>query len=58
MLVTISDLVLDLLKYDRRDDPDLPAGVIEDLVESGELTVEEMVTAFRTALQKKLPKVK
>ena len=35
---------------DRKDDEELPRGVIEEMVESGELTVDELVEAFRKHL--------
>ena len=47
---TTEDLVLDLVDYGRRDDEDLPRGVIEDSIEAGIITAEEIVVWFRDAL--------
>jgi len=49
---TITDLVKDFLYYDRKEDKELPRGVIEKAIESGELTVEEIVDTFKTNLIK------
>ena len=48
----IEDLVKDFLYYDRREDEDLPVGEIERAVRDGEITVDEMVSAFRAELLK------
>ena len=52
ILDTISDLCTNFLYYDRKEDENLPLGEIERAVKSGEITVEEMVEAFRKELQK------
>ena len=54
-LGTIRDLVSNLLYYDRKEDEELPRGAIEGAVERGDLTVDEMVAAFRLSLEKGLP---
>ncbi len=46
ILAYISDEIADFLYYDRKEDEDLPRGVIEETVRSGELTVEEIGEAF------------
>lgn len=51
---TISDLVVNFLYYDRKEDEDLPVGAIEDAVESGEVSVDGMVETFRAELTKGL----
>ena len=43
--------ISDILYYDRKEDEDLPLGEIEKAVKSGDITVEEMVEAFRKELQ-------
>lgn len=48
---TIDDLVLDLVKFDRKDDEELPFGVIDGMVKNRQLTIEQMVTRFREALE-------
>lgn len=50
----IIDLVSDLLHYDRKEDEDLPRGAIEQAVENGEITVDQMVQTFREALESHL----
>lgn len=50
ILGTIDDLVAAFLWYDRKEDEDLPRGVIEETVKNGEITVPEMVSRFRLAL--------
>lgn len=54
VFVTIDDLVRDFLYYDRKEDEELPRGVIEELVEDGKLTVDEMVACFRKHLEEGL----
>ena len=51
VLDNIGDLVSNLLYYDRKEDEDLRVGVIEDLVERGDLTIDEMVAKFREELE-------
>jgi hypothetical protein len=52
----ISDMCTDFLYYDRKEDEDLPLGEIEKAVKSGDITVEEMVEAFRKELLKSFGK--
>jgi hypothetical protein len=54
VLDTVTDLVSSFLYYDRKDDEELPWGRIEELIESGELTVQAMVERFAFALRKRL----
>lgn len=46
----ISDMVGDLLYYNRKEDEDLPRGAIEAAVAAGEITKQEIVDAFVYAL--------
>jgi len=46
----MDDMVTKFLYYDRKEDSDLPVGSIEDAVIKGELTFDEMVSYFKTAL--------
>jgi hypothetical protein len=47
ILATVSDLCADFLYYDRKEDEELSAGDLERAVESGEITIDEMVDEFR-----------
>ena len=51
---TIDDLVINLTFYDRKEDEDLPLGVIEEMVKAGEVTIDEMVERFRQQLTENL----
>ena len=55
ILDTVSDLVSNLLWYDRKEDEDLPRGEIEAAIAAGEITVEEIVVAFAAELSGGLP---
>ena len=46
----ICDVVKDLVYYDRKEDESLPCDSIEDAIDAGEITVEEMVEEFRRNL--------
>lgn len=50
----VSDMVSDLLYYNRKEDDTLPRGKIEDMVKTGELTVDDVVEMFRVHLMKGL----
>lgn len=54
ILDTIDDAVSNLLYYDRKEDEDLPSGEIEAAVEAKEISIDEMVAAFATAIAKVL----
>jgi hypothetical protein len=51
---TIEDLVSDFLYYDRKEDEDLPRGVIEGSIASGKLSVEDILKTFEAKLRKGL----
>lgn len=51
ILLTVGDLVSDLLYYGRKEDEDLPLGAIEVAIETGEITIEEIVAKFREDLK-------
>ena len=51
VLDTISDLCSDFLYYDRKHDEELDFETLNMIVKSGEITVEEMVLAFRKHLE-------
>jgi hypothetical protein len=53
LLNLISDSVSDLLYYDRKDadeEDGMPLGVIEKMIEDGEITRDEMAAHFRQCL--------
>lgn len=50
----ISDTVSQFLYYDRKEDEDLPLGAIEDAVDAGILTVDELTECFRISLSEYL----
>lgn len=54
ILNLISDEIADLLYYDRKEDSSLPLGKIEQMIEDGEITIEEIVEEFRKELIKGL----
>lgn len=51
---TVDDLVCELLDDGREEDEELPRGAIEDMIERGELTEDEIVEWFRVALHMRL----
>jgi hypothetical protein len=46
----LSDSIIDLLYYDRKEDEDLPKGGIEEAIKAGEITVEEMIAIWSAEL--------
>lgn len=50
ILDELSDYVTRFLYYDRKGDEDLPVGSIEEAVRNGEITLDEIVAAFRESL--------
>jgi hypothetical protein len=52
--MTVEDLALDLVHYDRKGDPELPRDEIEYAIENGELTADDIVGWFGTALKRYL----
>lgn len=51
ILDTISDLCSNFLYYDRKEDEELSAAQLNEAVKSGEITIDEMVNAFRQHLE-------
>jgi hypothetical protein len=47
ILDVLTDMVSDLLYYDRKEDDSLPVGSIEEAVKSGEITLDEMLAHVR-----------
>lgn len=54
IMVTVDDVVLRLLVYDRKEDEDLPYGAIQEAVRNGELTEEDIVDRFKKNLHDRL----
>lgn len=52
VLNIISDLVSDFCYYDRKECESLTEAQLDEAVESGEITVDEMVEHFRSELTK------
>ena len=54
ILDTASDLMANFLYYDRKEDEDLPIGVIEQTIRDGEITVDEIVSIFRQGIEESI----
>lgn len=54
ILNTVSDLVGSFLYYDRKEDEDLPRGAIQDALEDGVITIDEIVAEFKRCLNEGL----
>ena len=54
ILTTINDLVCDFLYYDRKEDEELSAADIEDAVDDGDITIDDMVKRFESELREGL----
>jgi hypothetical protein len=54
ILDTITDLCSNFLYYDRKDDDELSSEDLEDAVENGTITIDEMVEEFRRQLENTL----
>jgi hypothetical protein len=50
ILGTMDDLVTSFLWDDRKEDEDLPRGQIEEALDAGEVTIDEITARFRDAL--------
>lgn len=55
VLALVEDAVTDLMYYDRKESEDFPAGSIQEMLGSGEVTVDEMVEEFRRHLEPNVP---
>lgn len=52
---TVRDLVADFLYYDRKEDEELPSGLIEEMLSEHEVSVDEVVRWFEEELVERLP---
>ncbi len=53
ILLTIDDLVLNFMYYDRKEDEELSREDLEEAVKNGVITVEEMANRFKSELEKR-----
>jgi len=53
ILAMTSDLAGRFLYYDRKEDSEFPVGSIEEAIDSGEVTLDEIVEVFLTELTKR-----
>lgn len=51
ILIKIQDLVIDFVYYDRKECEDLSRDDLMNSVESGKVTIDEMVAEFRKHLE-------
>jgi len=51
VLNIVSDLVLDFVVYDRKNDEDLSSDDLENFIKTGVVTEEEIVDMFRKTLK-------
>lgn len=54
ILGVVEDLVADFLYYDRKEDEDLPRGVIQKAIKDGSITQEQIIKKFAESLNKGL----
>ncbi len=50
---TVDDLVSSFLYYDRKEDEDLPVGRVQELIQAGVITVDQIVERFRRGLRER-----
>lgn len=50
ILGTITDMVSNFLYYDRKEDENLPRGAVEEAVNSGLISVQEIIDKFTSEL--------
>lgn len=50
ILANVEDLVSDLLYYDRKESENLKVGEIQEQIDAGNITVEEIIDCFKTHL--------
>lgn len=54
IIANVKDLVSSLLYYDRKEDVDLPRGAIQEAIENGEITINEIQAVFQEELEDSL----
>ena len=50
VLKYVDDLVADFMYYDRKECEELPVGKVQELINSGVITLDEIVERFRHVL--------
>jgi len=50
ILMYVGDLAADFLYHDRKEDEDLPRGVIEAAIKNGVVSIDEILARFRLEL--------
>lgn len=58
ILASISDAVGDICYYDRKGCEEVNRDEMDELIKSGQLTLENMVDAFRNAVLEQYPNIK
>lgn len=54
ILACASDAISSFLYYDRKGDEELPVGIIEEAINCGKVTVDEILEVFRENIEKRL----
>lgn len=54
LAAVIHDLVSNLMYYNRKEDEDLPVHAIENMVEDGQVSIDEIVECFRYHLTQRM----
>lgn len=57
LMATIQDLIGGFLYYDRKEDDTLPLGMIEHMIEFGEVTQGEIIKEFTNQINKAFDKI-
>lgn len=50
ILIALSTSISNFVYYDRKECEDLPLGEIEEAIEKGEITIDELTQAFKSKL--------
>ncbi len=50
----VEDLVSDFLFYNRKEDEDLPKGMIEEAIKNGNFSVDDLIKVFELKIRKGL----
>ncbi len=54
ILATVEDLAAEFLYYGRKEDEELGRGEIEEAIAEGEISVDEIVSAFRKIIESRI----
>lgn len=50
----IADMVSNLMYYNRKEDEDFPVGQLENMIEDGQVSIDEIVDCFRANLTRRM----